>query len=507
MNTFRIFLTLISFVLLVSCAIPRDNNTFYVDSANGSDNNVGTNSEQAWQTLDKVSSWVFKPGDQILLKKGQIFHGSISLDEKDTGTDELPVHVGTYGGIDFSEPIIESGSGFAIKLQNCANVSISGIVLKGAGRKTGNTTSGLTVDQCSTIAIDSIQVSGYQHSGIDVLSSENVSISHVKAFENGRTGIRAGGDRAEGSHDFPSKNIYIGYSDTYDNAGDPMVTDNHSGSGIIVNLTDSAVIEYCTAYNNGWDMPRKGNGPVGIWAHDANNVTIQYCISYNNEAPHGAWDGGGFDFDGGMTNSVMQYNYSYDNNGVGYGLFQYEGTTVWENNIIRFNISYNDGDGREFAGIYIWTAEPEKDLLRNCRIYNNVIVNELGNALKYAMSDEGKASNPPRFEFYNNVFISRDEPLSGDCSKSLFSHNALWRLDNGEILKKPDKKGLYGNPGILIPGPDNYRITDPTKLKSLEVFRRTENSLCRGSGKSIVENGGKNFWSEPLTDAPNIGAE
>ncbi|MDZ7608172.1 MAG: right-handed parallel beta-helix repeat-containing protein [Cyclobacteriaceae bacterium] len=506
MNIFRIFLLLTAIILLFACSESKEKNTFYVDAAIGSDTNSGTDPDNAWQTLAKINATDFEPGDNILLKKGQIFHGSLVFDEADAGSESNPIAIGSYGGAYYSEPIIESGDAFAIKLQHCSWVNISGLVIHGAGRKTAKT-SGLMLEHCTNMNIDSVRASGYQHHGIDVLSSENIRITHIKANDNGKTGIRVGGDRIEGTQDFSSRNIYIGYSDTYDNAGDPTVMDNHSGSGIIVNFTDSAVIEYCSAYNNGWDMPRKGNGPVGIWAHDANNITIQYCIAYNNEAPRGAWDGGGFDFDGGITNSVMQYNYSYDNNGAGYGLFQYAGTTVWENNTIRFNISYNDGEGREFTGLCIWTAEPDKDLLRNCRIYNNVIVNELGSALKFAMSDEGKASDPPGFEFYNNIFISSDEPINGTYSKSLFSHNAWWRLDNEKIRKNPDAFGRYENPGLQMPTPDNYRITDPAMLKSLDVFRTVENSPCKGTGKSIPENGGTNFWGEPLTDVQNIGVE
>ena len=109
--------------------------------------------------------------------------------------------------------------------------------------------------------------------------------------------------------------------------------------------------------------------------------------------------------------------------------------------------------------------------------------------------------------FYNNVFISRDEPISGDCSKSLFSHNAWWRLDNKQVMNKPDKNGFYGNPGIVMPGPDNYRITDPALLKTLEVFKMVENSPCKGKGIDIVKNGGLNFWGKPVSHVPNIGAE
>jgi len=39
----------------------------------------------------------------------------------------------------------------------------------------------------------------------------------------------------------------------------------------------------------------------------------------------------------------MQYNYSHDNDGAGYGIYEYVGAPPWSNNIVRFNISQNDG--------------------------------------------------------------------------------------------------------------------------------------------------------------------
>ncbi|MFV0268799.1 MAG: right-handed parallel beta-helix repeat-containing protein, partial [Draconibacterium sp.] len=332
----------------------------------------------------------------------------------------------------------------------------------------------------------------------------NVQITNVNAHHNGRTGIWISANQEQGK----SQKIYLGYCTANDNAGDPTAFTNHSGSGIIVSQTDGALIEYCSASNNGWDMPRKGNGPVGIWAHDANNIIIQYCIAYNNESARGAADGGGFDLDGGITNSLVQYNYSYDNNGAGYGLFQYAGTTVWENNTIRYNISYNDGEGNENTGIYIWSAEPQKDFLRNCKIHNNIVINELGSAIKYSGDNADNSTDPNGFEFYNNIFVSRDEPIEGRGTKSVFSNNLWYRLDEQVISKKYDKNGIYGRqPGIIMPQPHNYRLTDPTQLKSLELFRLQENSPCLATGKRIGNQAVFNFWGEKITDNPNIGIE
>src|SRR6185436_13456058 len=42
-------------------------------------------------------------------------------------------------------------------------------------------------------------------------------------------------------------------------------------------------------------------------------------------------------------NSLMQYNYSHDNDGAGMLLGQFDYSRPWFNNIIRYNISENDG--------------------------------------------------------------------------------------------------------------------------------------------------------------------
>ena len=52
-----------------------------------------------------------------------------------------------------------------------------------------------------------------------------------------------------------------------------------------------------------------------------------------------------------MTNSVMQYNYSHDNDGAGYGLYQGSTSAPWSNNVVRYNISQNDGRKNGYGAI------------------------------------------------------------------------------------------------------------------------------------------------------------
>ncbi len=85
-------------------------------------------------------------------------------------------------------------------------------------------------------------------------------------------------------------------------------------------------------------MPRKGNGTVGIWCYEANSVMIQHCLSFQNKTSQGGEDGGGYDFDGGTTNSIIQYCLSYENQGSAFGIFQYDGASAGTMAVCRLRI-------------------------------------------------------------------------------------------------------------------------------------------------------------------------
>ena len=136
--------------------------------------------------------------------------------------------------------------------------------------------------------MENIRTEGFQKSGIELNGCSNVDLKKIYATNNGFCGIHI-----TGTSDKRSKNILVKDCRAENNPGDPTILDNHSGNGILTGLSDSVVIDHCTATNNGWDMPRIGNGPVGIWAYESDHVTIQYCISYRNKTSKGGQDGGG----------------------------------------------------------------------------------------------------------------------------------------------------------------------------------------------------------------------
>jgi len=479
--------------------------TYYLDSKSGSDANPGSSPEKAWQTIEKANKLVLKPGDKLLLAGGQVFKGNISFGANSAGSKENPVKISSYGE---GRASIDAGNGSAITLDQCKFVEISGLVLTGCGRKNGSDGSGIDLKKTEDVRIDSVEASGFRIAGVNTYADTNTRITKVSVHDNGSAGISVCG----WDNDL-CKNIYIGYCTADNNPGDPKNLDNHSGNGIVVGGLVGCLIEFCEASNNGWDMPRTGNGPVGIWGWNCDKLTIQNCISHDNKSP--GTDGGGFDLDGGCTNSIMQYNLSYDNAGCGYLLCQYPEAPLWKNNIVRYNISYNDGSKNMQSGIGLWDGGKG---ISDALVYNNVIVNP-----RHAVFASHDISG---IIYRNNIFVSGCEILKGHLKKSRFQNNLYWTTGNrpfagddktshstfeawtkstGEETVNGKPSGFFADPLLILPESSKQLPTDPAKLAEMPFFRPGPGSKCLGAGMEIKDNGGKDFNGRELK-SKNIGA-
>ncbi len=427
---------------------------FYVDSQTGNDTNPGT-PDSPFQSIERINKLRLNPGDSVFFAGGQIFDGTLHL-MGISGTKENPVLISSYGN---GRAILNGTSQNAILADSCSWLQVKKLILKGDGRLTGNSGSGLEFRRTLNCMIDSIEASGFLWSGIKAVGGKNLRITNVYAHDNGFSGINvesdgqdAGGLEGSGGKTF--RNLYIANCVAENNPGCPEAKNNHSGNGILIGGVTNGVIEYCEAMNNGWDMPREGNGPVGIWAYQCDSIIIQHCYSHDNKTSVNGKDGGGFDFDGGITNSVMQYNYSANNQGAGYGLFQYYGASVWKNNIIRNNISYDDGRKNGQAGLLMWIAAGTPESMSDCLITGNTVVNRYGHAVSFEPGDY------PGFRFEKNVFLISGPSASfvnGEYSGATFSDNQAWATDRKIQLPFPeDKPTILSDPKITFP----FGVTD-----------------------------------------------
>ncbi len=324
--------------------------TYYV-SPNGSDTNTGLSAQSAWQSINQVNSASFSEGDSILFQGGATFNGTLWFDPGQPGAAQLAggISIGSYGS---GRATINAGDGAGIYAHDYGGFNISNLNFTGSGAST-NTSSGIDFyndlsgnTKLSHVYIDNVDASGFGDTGV-ILGGYNgasgyddVRITNTSAHDNRQAGIGLYGYTFDAnSKNYANTNVYVGHCTVYNNYGNASATHN-TGNGIVLGSVNGATVERNVSHDNGINNPTS-DGPVGIWAYDSNGVTVQSNESYHNRTGSAA-DGGGFDFDQNTTNSLMQYNYSHDNDGVGYLVFAAAGVPA-SGNVLRYNISQNDG--------------------------------------------------------------------------------------------------------------------------------------------------------------------
>lgn len=374
---------------LFAAAILSKANTYYV-SATGNDASNGKTISEAWKTLDKVSNTAFASGDIILLQGGANFTGSVAL-ENVSGL--------TFSSYGTGKATISSGVNEGIYLGNSGNITIKNLIIKGAGyMATSMWANGIdfylypTVTKgYSNINIDNVEVLGYGGMGI-FFSTEsatygysNVTLTNSLVHDNGMGGFQITGswDNSKSLVRMLNSNVYVANCKAYYNHGRADYTSNWSGSGLLIAGTVGGTIEYCEAYENGKDNGSSVGGPVGIWMDDSKYVTIQYCISHHNKGGAPLKDGGGFDIDGGCYGSVIQNCDSYENEGAGYGFFQWSTGNKWSNDTVRNCTSTNDGRNPKYGAFSFWGSSASYKVT-NAEIFGNrVTLDKAGTSITF----------------------------------------------------------------------------------------------------------------------------
>jgi hypothetical protein len=389
----------------------------YFLAPDGNDEHDGRSAAQAWKTLARASRSEYSPGDKVFLKSGAEFSGELSLKITGGGKAEFPVEVTSTPGDKSVPATILAGDGNGVAIRD-TGVRIFNLVIKGSGPQT-NIGTGVRVfndrpnsDKRSDVCIQDLKISGFGHAGIKIEGAcadksasgySDVMIERCTVSDGMHYGIFADGfEQPLGSWKFSHADIVVRGCEVFGISGNPNKHDNHSGNGILIGNVDGALIEKCCAHDNGAKNGSHDGGPVGIWAYCGRKVVIQYCEAYANRAGVRNLDGGGFDLDGGISDSIMQYNYSHDNDGAGYLVYSYKDAPhEFRDNIVRFNVSINDGRRGDYGGIAVGQ---HGNMNMNSLIHNNLVI--LGG------SEKGKATalascNTSGMRVFNNIFMVR----------------------------------------------------------------------------------------------------
>jgi hypothetical protein len=325
---------------------PISGTTYYVSST-GNDSNSGTSKSSAWKTINKVNSFVFKAGDGVLFQGGgPSFTGSIVLN----GTN-VPGSSSTKGLVissyDNGPATLTANAGSpGIEIDDAVSgITISNLILRG---NTAGSGPGINLNGTGT----NFQITNNDIGGFFTKTSTwgfaeislNGSPSNIYIGSNvihGLNGPSSPDNQGIGGNGGGIKNVTVEKNLVYDIGGLTNGNGGGEGNGMVLIRVTGALVQLNVVYNIAGNVNTCGGG-CAIWTYQSDNVVFQF-----NEAYHvrpisftAGCDWDGFDLDGGVTNSTMQYNYSHDNFGGGFvGYIQ----APWSGNTWRYNVSVNNG--------------------------------------------------------------------------------------------------------------------------------------------------------------------
>ncbi len=484
---------------------PRRLLATYFVAPTGDDNASGLAPEQAWRTVERVNLHRLRAGDVILFQGGKSFDGGLYVSTKEAGSAAKPIVFSSFGA---GRATIRSGSVEGLQVSEVAGIAVTNLNFVGAGADVSDFSgiyihAGSANKVLSGVHIRNVDVSGYGHEGFTLIASgaastvSDVKIERSSFHDNGWGGVNVTGSLANSN-----RNYIVDHVRAYDNRGQMTQEGGFvTGNGIYLADVADAVVQRCVVHDNG----AGGVAPVGIWASGSTRVLFQYNESYDNRTASST-DGGGFDFDWDMTDSVMQYNYSHGNDGPGYMLGA--GSHVNSGNVIRYNVSENDGRKNGKPAIYLWGN------VSNANVYNNAVyMSATGNSSSAAVgaSDVGANGDIPQLVWLRNnvlqvepgtklisftpaiasnsaIALGGNAYWAGDVSTfriqwgaTSYVSLAAWRDATGEERYRGVASGYDSNPRLIDPG-HGGTIGDADRLGALAAYRLRRNSRLVDKG-------------------------
>jgi nitrous oxidase accessory protein NosD len=235
---------------------------------------------------------------------------------------------------------------------------------------------------------------------------ENLVIENCRLLRVDRNGIRGNGTFAFRNNWFPNKNLVIRGCTLEDIGGD----------GIVIKAFDGALVERNKLF---YTRTRAKDNAVGIWPHSSDNTVIQYNEVAYTKNVNWANDGQSFDIDGNCNHTIIQNNYSHDNEG-GFMLVISdaidEKSRMTTNNIIRNNLSVNDGNNRRRLFNFALVTD-------HTHVYGNIFYNQSAEPFKMELIDI-EHGIPKDIVFEDNLFLYRGGVI-GIFTKSAEQYRAV----------------------------------------------------------------------------------
>lgn len=524
--------------------------TYYVHAEAGNDANKGTSIESPFQSLARVNLLELNPGDRVLLASGQVFCGSLVL-QNVRGDADHPVVISRYTtGKASKDPVIDAcGLEAAVVLQNCSFVEVADLYLTATdkGKKSSNDRAvdkrcGLLVlmdepGNYSHILLSSLHIEdvfyenpGFSRSlaetrsangtqrygwGIRVINKEQQAVLKDLRIESchieniGHTGIKLTSWRS-GPGTFGIKDFRI--------------TDNivraSGGPGIQMSGVTGGYISGNRVERSGsTDDSRKWGRGSGLWTWSSSHILIEKNYFLNANGPG---DSAGAHIDFNCSHVILQYNLSANNAG---GFCEILGNN--HNCAYRYNISVNDGhrvkgENNAFQeGKILWLSgyqgkQKKRDGPFNSYFYNNTIIVNKDIVAKFAID---KAASGMLIA--NNIFCIEGETKwvlgdqyrpdqKGDAAmKNVVFRNNLYLGRYSWPADAPiqDQQPLVGDPGLaftLNSALKDYMPKHKVLIQDagIEIHPVPGDSIGLNIGLKVE----KDILGQPVTGLPDLGA-
>ena len=488
---------LLALAFAVAPAASAQASTRYVDC---SAHRAGDGSlARPFESLARASAFRLSPGARLLLRRGTSCTGLLA--PQGSGSARRPALIGAYGR--GPAPHVEGAAEDAVLLRDTSWVTLGSleVTTRGAGEArrrgvhvvaTGGVVRGVTVrdlwihDVQGDLSKDAGGSGGIQ---VDVLGPEptrfdDLLIARNRIADVSRSGIfivgTADSDRPRATQPWPAASTRV------------RVRANRlkrlGGDGIVPLGTVGAVVED-NVVSDGNLRGRPLNDPqgmicnAGIWTFHANGTVIQrnevFRMRFNG------CDGSGFDVDYDQDGTVVQRNYSHDNEG-GFILLCTDAAPRTAD--VRFNLSVDD---RFVANQSPCSLQPGSTFA-GLRLANNTFV---APALSWAVLGNPAGSLfEGSLEIRNNVFAAT-KPQSTTLACGSHCSNNLYA-------------GLPASGTAAVAG--DPRFKDPARrgrgrLRVGAGFRLRPGSPARGTGTPLTSLPARDYFGHPVPRIPSIG--
>ena len=527
--------------LFLLLSLSASSTNYYVNPSLGNDQNNGTSEKTAFASLDKISALQLENGDKVLLAKGELFLGSIKLNNV-KGHKKQWIVITSYGNESMPKPIINAqGKLNGILLNNCQYIEVDGIEICANGGGVEAYKTQKKYMRCGVLVTTS-EAGMYGNISLKNLTVRDVFFEE-KGFQRGAKEVKsANGTQNYGwgirfinaTKDAQLNHLLVanclvenvahtGIKFTGRNLNDVKVYDNKiyrtGGPGMQMCVNDAHVKGNDINFSGSNDDSRKWGRGSGMWTWGCKSVLIEYNSFRNAKGPG---DSAGCHIDFNCNDVVVQYCVSENNAG---GFCEILGNNY--NCAYRYNVSINDGyrekkkNGAFQEGKIFWLSGFQGSNKKrfgpfNSYFYNNTIYVKQEVVAKMAIDRAASG-----MLIANNIFYieGASKSVLGDQYKPevagesniknvVFQNNLFLNVDSWpKDAMVQDASPSFGNPQFVNVGGkeiEHYipQNTELIKDKGIKITAIPEDKV----GLKIGLNPKTDILGKPIVGLPDMGA-